>query len=288
MKLFKNKLFIGLLCITAGIAIVFYGIPKVASEQSKKVEVLEATENIEAGTMLTDEMMRYVEIPSSMSPDNAATFESSVGKYAISTIYSGDIVTTAKIVNEYMHEDTYALATGKGKVVVSISAKNISAIAAARIRPGDVVTVMALPNSRNYGNSNVPDSTGIEISTEVEPTDVETEEPNITEDTESMETASTGSTPMPTKIEPSVLIYPELQYIEIAAIVAKEGENASVNTEPVEDEENSLPVTISFYATEEQAMRLAELEKNGTAYIAFVARGDEALTFIPESEKVLK
>ena len=269
-----------------------FAIPEVTTEQAKKVKVLEATKDIETGAMLTDEMIRYIEIPSNMLPDNAATSENCVGKYAISTIYAGDILTTAKIVNESTPEDTYALATGKGKVVVSISVKSMSAIAAARIRPGDVVTVMALPNTRNYGSSNIPDTTGIEISTGIEPDEVVTEESDITED---MESPSTVPTPIPTpepidptEIEPSVLIYPELQYIEIAAIVAKEGENASVNTEPTKEEENSLPVTVSFYATEEQAMRLAELEKNGTAYIAFVARGDEAFTFIPESEKVLK
>ncbi len=135
---------------------------------------------------------------------------------------------------------------------------------------------------------NVADSTGIETTApdNAVPSDTEEEDEDTTV-TEGIDTIIEVEPVDVTEIEPTVVIYPELKYMEIAAIVAKEGENAKVNTELGEDEENSVPVTISFYATEEQARRLAELEMNNTIYIAFVARGEDALAFISESEKVL-
>jgi pilus assembly protein CpaB len=291
MKILRNRLFIGLLCVVLSIVFVFVAAPAVTSAQNKRTEVCQAVEDIAAGATLTSEMLRTTNIPVSMAPENAIKAEDCIGKRAVSAIWTGDIMTSSKLAEGFTPEDTYSLATAKQKMVISITMKNLSVMAAARIQPGDVVTVMALPNSRYGSNSGTgtADSTGLSTGATAEPEETE-ETPD--DETSDYEETTEPVAPMPepvdiTEIEPSVVIYPELKYMEIAAIVARQGQNAKVDTEPGEDEENSLPVTVSFYATEQQAMRLAELEKNGTAYIAFVARGEQAFAFIPEIEKVL-
>jgi len=50
---------------------------------------------------------------------------------------------------------------------------------------------------------------------------------------------------------------------------------------------NNLPVTISLYVTESQALRLAELEQNGIVHLVFVARGADAVPFIADDIRVL-
>ncbi len=285
MKFLRNKKVIGLLCVALSLVIVFLAAPAVESEQTKTTEVCTANQNIDAGTMVTKDMLKTVRMPANIAPGDATVRSTSVGKYATGLIWAGDVITASKLTDTNVHEDTYSLATAKGKMVVSVTVKNLSVMAAARLQPGDVVTVMALMDSMNDSNANV-DSTGIATTEESEPTESADAEPSdasigVTEPTAIVEIKDV------TEIEPSVVIYPELKYMEIAAIVAKEGVNAKVNAELGEDEENEVPITISFYATEEQARRLAELEKNGTAYIAFVARGEDTFTFIPEAEKVL-
>lgn len=287
MKLLRNKRIIGLMCVLLALAIVFLAAPAVTREQTKTAEVVTAVTNIEAGTAIDADMIKTVSIPASIVPSNATNETASIGKYANSTIWAGDIITAAKFTDMNIQEDTYALATAKGKMVVSVTVKNLSVMAAARIKAGDIVTVMALLDG-TYGNNTNGVNTGIATSatTPVPPAE---EQPSETSE-ESTELAPVP-TPTPIKdvreIEPTVVIYPELQYMEIAAIVASEGENAKVDMELNKDEKNAVPVTISFYATEEQARRLAELEMNGTIYIAFVARGEESYAFIPIAEKVL-
>lgn len=284
MKLLRNKKIIGLICIALSIAVVFLAAPAVASEQTKTTEVCTASQNIDAGTMITKDMLQTVRMPASIAPSDALILTTSVGKYATGLIWAGDVITASKLTDTNVQRDTYALATAKGKMVVAVTVKNLSVMAAARLQPGDVVTVMALMDSMSSNDANV-DNTGIATTEGTEPTE--------TSEAETSDASAEGAEPTPTpiidvtEIEPSVVIYPEIKYMEIAAVVAKEGVNAKVNAELGEDEENEVPITISFYATEEQAKRLAELEKNGTAYIAFVARGEDTLTFIPESEKVL-
>jgi len=286
MKLLRNKKIIGLICIALSIAVVFLAAPAVASEQTKTTEVCTANLNIDAGTMITKDMLNTVRMPASIAPDDALILTTSVGKYTTGLIWAGDVITASKLTDTNVQKDTYALATAKGKMVVAVTVKNLSVMAAARLQPGDVVTVMALMDSMSSNDTNV-DNTGIATTEGTEPTESAEAEPVDASTAEGAEPAATAEIIDVAEIEPSVVIYPELKYMEIAAIVAKEGVNAKVNAELGEDEENEVPVTISFYATEEQARRLAELEKNGTIYIGFVARNDEAFAFIPEAEKVL-
>lgn len=66
-------------------------------------------------------------------------------------------------------------------------------------------------------------------------------------------------------------------------VTTSTGAEASVEAQPDEDTKNTLPVTISFYATEEQALKLAELEQAGAIHLAFVARGNAVSDYVPDS-----
>lgn len=162
MKFFRNKLLIGLLCIALGLAVVFFAAPAVTREQNKTAEVVTAVTDIEAGTVISTEMIKTVSIPASIVPIDATNQAASIGKYAAGMIWAGDVVTAAKLTDANVQEDTYALATAKEKMIVSVTVKNLSVMAAARLQPGDVVTVMALMDG-TY-NANV-DNTGIATST---------------------------------------------------------------------------------------------------------------------------
>ena len=70
-------------------------------------------------------------------------------------------------------------------------------------------------------------------------------------------------------------------------VTTSDGTDASVEASPADDKKNSLPVTISFYVSQEQALRLVELEQEGTIYLAFVARGDDAAQYISDADRVL-
>lgn len=285
MKLFRNKLFVGLLCIIAGLAVVFLAVPAVVGQQEKTEVVYQAAEDIVAGTIIDANMLKKVDVPAALAPENKANPETSIGLKAISAIYKGDTITADKITANYVPADTYSIATEKGKMVMSISIKNLSVVAAARIQPGDVVTVLALPQARGAQSNSSGVDPQQEIGTGVQVED-QTGETEQQEQTEVVDTNPNPETENSYEETRSV-IYPELKYLEVAAVVASKGNNAQVKEELGEKEENALPTTVSFYVTEEQALRLAELEKDGTAYVAFVARGKAALDFIPNGEKVL-
>ncbi len=137
MKFLRNKLFMGMICIALSLIIVFIAAPAVASEQTKTTEVCTAIDNIDADTVLTDDMLKTIRIPANIVPTGTTVKANCIGKYASSKIWAGDIITISKLTDTLVEEDTYAMATAKGKMVVSVTVKNLSVMAAARLKQGD-------------------------------------------------------------------------------------------------------------------------------------------------------
>lgn len=87
--------------------------------------------------------------------------------------------------------------------------------------------------------------------------------------------------------ESQTYIPEELRYLEVCKVSSSDGTDALVNGDKDKEEPNRLLVTITFYATEAQALNLAGVEQNGEIHVTFVARGDAADAYIPRDERVL-
>jgi len=247
MKFFKNRYVIGILCIIIALLIVFFAVPALqSSNQGKYVNAIRMKQSIEAGTQITAEMLETVKVPENLIDGSISDASSVVGKYAVTDLYSGDYLTAQKLSGSIENQSSFPAGTAKGKIVVSISLPTLASGVSGHLLPGDVVTVMALPKS------SVTQSLGVEPETE--------------------ETDLSGA-----------VIYPELQYIEVCMVTASDGSDACVEAQPAKDVKNNLPVTVSFYATQEQALLLAELENESIIHLAFVARGQAVTRYIPDA-----
>ena len=251
MKLLKNKFVIGIFCILAAFLISFVVLPQIqGSPTNKQSNTIRLKHTIEAGTQITAEMVEMVNIPENLKKDDIPDASAIVGRYANTRLYTGDFVTEEKISATLKEQNALAAGTEKGKMVVSVTLPSLASGVSGRLMPGDIVTVMALPKSPSN--------------------------------------QSLGLEPEPSEKDAScAIIYPELQYVEVCMSVANDGANANVNADPAKDEKNSLPVTVSLYVNQAQAMKLAEMEQQSTIHLAFVARGKDASQYIPDAQRVL-
>lgn len=248
MKLFRNRFLIGALCIIAALLLCFLALPALqVGSQSAYVNAVRMKQPVQAGTQITAEMLETVSIPEKIVDGGISDISSAVGKYVNVRLYAGDYLTVEKLSATLAEQDSFPAGTSKGKTVVSVTLPSLASGVSGRLLPGDVVTVIAVPK----GTAN--QSLGVEPG-------------------ETPETATSGG----------AYVSPELEYIEVCMITANDGADAAVNAHPGEDKKNTLPVTVSFYATTEQAVKLAELEQHGTIHIAFVARGEAASEYLPE------
>lgn len=251
MKLLKNRFFLGILCIIAGLLFSFVALLALqGGSQNAYVSAVRMKEPVQAGTQITADMVETVSVPEKLVEGGISALSSVVGRYANADLYVGDYLTAAKLSTTLAEQNSFSAGTLQGKTVVSVTLPSLAAGVSGRLLPGDIVTVMSLPKS------SVNQSLGVEPETGEESTS-------------------------------GALIYPELQYIEVCMVTTSDGADATVNAHPGEDKKNTLPVTVSFYANQEQALRLAELEQQGIIHLAFIARGEAAAQYIPDEQRVL-
>jgi pilus assembly protein CpaB len=213
MRLLKNRLFIGALCIIAALLFSFVALPALqGTGQGVYVNVIRLKDSVPAGAQITADMLETVKAPQNLVENGISDSSQAVGRYAKADLYAGDY-----------------LASG----------------VSGQLLPGDIVTVIVTPK----GSSNK--ALGVEPeSSDESPSDA--------------------------------VIYPDLQYLEVCTATAADGSDAHVKADPGKDEKNTLPVTISFYVNQQQALKLAEIEQEGIIHLAFVARGKAASQYLPD------
>jgi pilus assembly protein CpaB len=247
MKLFKNRFVIGILCIITALLISFFALPALqGNSQGSVVSAVRMKQPVQAGTQLTTEMLEAVSVPGNIMKGGIQDITLVSGKYAAADLYAGDYLTLAKLSDTLTEQSSFSAGTAKDKTVVSITLPTLASGVSGHLLPGDVVTVMTL--TKNPVNQ----SLGVEPETDI--------------------TALSGAD-----------IYPELQYIEVCMVTASDGTDANVAAKADKDTKNSLPVTVSFYATKKQALLLAELENQNIIHLAFVARGSDVTKYVPDA-----
>jgi pilus assembly protein CpaB len=249
MKLLKNRIVIGVLCIAVAVALSFFVFPTVQSTSAGvNTTAVRMKQTVQAGTQITSDMLETVKVPQTLVQGAVESTDAADGKYVNTTLYAGDYLSDKKLSALLEAQSALSAGTGKGRMVISVTLPSLAAGVSGRLLPGDIVTVIAIPKST------------ADKSLSVEP----------------------GTTDQDSKAS----IDSELHCLEVSMVTASDGADAKVSGSPDKDAKNTLPVTVSFYATEAQAVKLAELEQRADIHLAFVARGKDAAKYIPDNQRV--
>lgn len=283
MKLIRNKFIIGILCIAIGITAGFVLLPRSQRSEISMTQVVRLTHNVKAGEKLTEENLETTTIPAANVPGDASSaMETYRGRYAVTQLFAGDILTATKVRDTLV--DPVAAGAAKGKQLVSLTVPTLTAGVSGTLQPGDVVSVMVTSKITQFNQQ-----LGLLVATE-QSTIATTPESEDGEGEDSDGDINSGiNQTLISSIqkESETYIPEELRYLEVYKVTSSDGTDALVNAAKDPDVPNRLPATITFYVTEEQALKLAEVEQNGDIHVAFLARGDAADVFIPREERVL-
>lgn len=248
MKLLKNKFVIGAFCIILALAFSFAVLPMLTgSGQGETVSVVRMKQSANAGTQLTADMVETASVPKSLVQNGIDEQAKAVGQYAATNLYAGDYLTAEKLTATLTEQNLFSAGEAQGKTVISVTLPSLASGVSGRLLPGDIVTVIAIPQG------------AVNQTLGVQPEDTTV-------------TTTTGA-----------YIDPLLEHIEVCMITTSDGADASVEAQPDGDTKNTVPITVSFYATEEQALKLAGLERTGTFHLAFVARGDTVSAYVSDN-----
>lgn len=145
LKLFRNKIFIGAMCLLLAGALAFILLPKLYSAQSSTVEIVKLKQTVQYGTIISDDMLTVTEVGSYGLPDNVVKNKSElVGLVAGDTIHAGEYLWC----DRFMTEAAYAEAEQKtdyglsdGTYLLTIGLPSESSGIAGILRAGDAVDI---------------------------------------------------------------------------------------------------------------------------------------------------
>jgi pilus assembly protein CpaB len=217
-------------------------------------------------------MLEAIAADKNVIPDSVITSSESVtGQFATADLFAGDYLTSVKVRTQQDNLDYLKTATEKGLRLVSITLPSLAAGVSGKVMPGDVISIMALMKTPNTDASQTLDPELVSNSDD---------QGKVSSDSSDNTAKSSG------QYKTDMQIFPELRYLEVFSLSASDGAEASVNSRPEDDEKNTLPVTLTVFATEHQALLLADLESNAIIHISRVAGSDQAAAFI-EPERIV-
>ena len=150
-KLFRNKVFIGAMCLLLAGILAFAFLPRLYSAQSSMTEIVKLKQTVEYGTVITDDMLTVAEVGSYGLPDNVVKDKSEItGLVAGETIYAGEYLwrdhfMSADIYKETEQKNGYGLSDGTYLLTIALPSES-SGIAGI-LRAGDTVDVYGYTDS---------------------------------------------------------------------------------------------------------------------------------------------
>ncbi len=145
LKLFRNKIFIGAMCLLLAGILTFVLLPRLYGAQSSITEVVKLRQTVENGDVITDDMLIVAEVGSYGLPDNVVRDKSEIaGLVAGETVYAGEYLWRDCFLTPEAYEETVkktGFDLSDGTYLLPIALPSESSGLAGVLRAGDTVDV---------------------------------------------------------------------------------------------------------------------------------------------------
>lgn len=145
LKLLKNKIFIGMMCLLMAGVLAFFLLPKLYKSQTSTADIVELKQTVEYGTKITDAMLTTATVGTYGLPTSVIRDKSEiVGLVAGSTIYAGEYLWHDRFITQNAYEKETSktgVDLSDGTYLLTISLPSASAGVAGILRAGDIVDV---------------------------------------------------------------------------------------------------------------------------------------------------
>ena len=144
MKIFKNRMVLGITCIVISLLICFALTPLINMGLSKKTTVVRMKQNVLEGEQLTRGMLEEIEVGNYNMPENVFHSISEVeGLYLTASVCTGDYLFPTKVSAEAGLENTYLYHLNGEKQAMSITIDKFAQGLSGKLKSGDIVSVIA-------------------------------------------------------------------------------------------------------------------------------------------------
>ena len=163
-NLLKTKTFFGAACIVLALLIAFSAIPMLQAKVSQTAAVLCFAQDVKAGSVVTEGMLKDVEMASYHLPDGTMTdAQDAVGRYVTTDALAGDIVTSVRLSESFPGGDPRLAELPEGKMAMSATLSELAESVSGKLRQGDVIQLFAVLNDKSYTATAPPELQYVEV-----------------------------------------------------------------------------------------------------------------------------
>ena len=146
MKLFQNKIVVGVICIVIAAVMAFIFLPSISKSKSNTIKIYSVKNIIHEGSKIEESMITEKEVGSYGLPESVVKDKDKiVGKYAACDITPDDLILSSKL-SDYAANQKLDKVMSQGKMLVTVSLDSVAAAVGNHLKTGDIISIVGYSN----------------------------------------------------------------------------------------------------------------------------------------------
>lgn len=146
MKIFQNKIVVGVICIAIAAILAFFFLPSISKSKSNTEKIYAVKNTIAEGTMIEESMLTEKEVGSYGLPQSIIKDKDKiVGKYASCDIAPDDLILSSKL-SDYAANQKLDKVMSEGKMLVTVSLDSVASAVGNHLKSGDIISIVGYAN----------------------------------------------------------------------------------------------------------------------------------------------
>ena len=146
MKLFQNKIVVGVICIIIAAILAFFFLPSITKNKSITEKIYVVKNIVHEGSRIEESMISEKEVGSYGLPESVVKDKDKiVGKYAACDITPDDLILSSKL-SDYAANQKLDKVMSQGKMLVTVSLDSVAAAVGNHLKTGDIISIVGYSN----------------------------------------------------------------------------------------------------------------------------------------------
>ena len=146
MKIFQNKIVVGVICIVIAAILAFFFLPSISKSKSNTEKIYALKNAVAEGTKIEESMLVEKEVGSYGLPQSIIKDKDKiVGKYASCNITPDDLILTSKL-SDFAANQKLDKVMSQGNMLVTVSLDSVASAVGNHLKSGDIISIVGYAN----------------------------------------------------------------------------------------------------------------------------------------------
>ena len=146
MKIFQNKIVVGVICIVIAAILAFFFLPSISKSKSNTETIFVVKNAVAEGTKIEESMLVEKEVGSyGLSQSIIKDKDKIIGKYASCNITPDDFILSSKL-SDFAANQKLDKVMSQGNMLVTVSLDSVASAVGNHLKSGDIISIVGYAN----------------------------------------------------------------------------------------------------------------------------------------------